>query len=654
MTSRHVLRALLLVLGVSTSAGAQGVASIQIATPLSVPLQKPPAREEAVTVSATRTGARIEDEPTRVEVLNREEIEEKLLMTPGDIVMMLNEMGGMRVQTTSPGIGAATVRVQGMRGRYTRFFSDGLPLFGEVGGIGLLQIPPMDLGQVEVIKGVASSLYGAGAMGGVVNLISRQPGEETERELLVNQSTRGATDLVAWYSTPAKAGWAFTLLGGGHWQIKNDVNDDSWADLAGYSRGVFRPRAFWNNGTGSSFFATVGVTVEDREGGTVDDDVLPASGEPYREAMSTRRFDGGFVGQTLVNGRFLVAARGALSNQHHDHQFGENRERDSHRTMFGEVTVRSSVGKHTVVVGTALEHDGYVPADVPQFEFRYWIPGVFGQLDMELKPWVSISGSARLDHHNEYGTFVSPRLSALFRSGGWTSRMSYGTGFFGPSPLTEETEAAGLTRLVIPEALRAERGQSASLDVTRSHGPFSATVTVFGSRIEHPISVDRSSGLELRNLPDPATNVGVELLGTLRHEPFSVTASYSFVNAREVVDGVSRAVALTPRHNAGLVAMWEREDVGRVGVEFYFTGRQRLEENPYSTESQSYAILGLLAERQFGRLRLFINGENLTGVRQTKWDPLIRPTRAPDGRWTVDAWAPLEGRNINGGLRLAF
>jgi iron complex outermembrane receptor protein len=72
-------------------------------------------------------------------------------------------MGGMRVQATSPSIGAASVRVQGMMGRYTRFLSDGLPLFGQqVGGLGLLQIPPMDLAQVEVIKG-------AGAMGGVVN-----------------------------------------------------------------------------------------------------------------------------------------------------------------------------------------------------------------------------------------------------------------------------------------------------------------------------------------------------------------------------------------------------------------------------------------------------------------------------------------------------
>jgi hypothetical protein len=83
-------------------------------------------------------------------------------MTPGDIVMMLNEMGGMRVQATSPSLGAASVRIQGMRGRYTRVLSDGLPLFGDVGGLGLLQIPPMDLGQVEVLKGVASAYHKRG------------------------------------------------------------------------------------------------------------------------------------------------------------------------------------------------------------------------------------------------------------------------------------------------------------------------------------------------------------------------------------------------------------------------------------------------------------------------------------------------------------
>src|SRR4030095_16583824 len=89
-----------------------------------------PALKEEITVSATRTDRRLEDQPIRIEVLPREEIEEKLMMTPGDIVMMLNEMGGMRVQATSASLGAASVRIQGMRGRYTRVLSDGLPLFG--------------------------------------------------------------------------------------------------------------------------------------------------------------------------------------------------------------------------------------------------------------------------------------------------------------------------------------------------------------------------------------------------------------------------------------------------------------------------------------------------------------------------------------------
>jgi len=166
--------------------------------------------------------------------------------------------------------------------------------------------------------------------------------------------------------------------------------------------------------------------------------------------------------------------------------------------------------------------------------------------------------------------------------------------------------------------------------------------------------VDRAPSYVLRSLPDPTTNVGLELLGTLRRQPFSVTTTYTYVRARETVNAIEEDVPLTPRHGAGIVGMWEKEDVGRVGIEWYYTGRQSLDENPYRTVSEPYMILGLLAERQFGRVRLFINGENLTSVRQTRWDPLLRSTRAADGRWTVDAWAPLEGRNINGGLRIRF
>lgn len=607
-------------------------------------------------MSATRTGKRLEDQPMRVEVLEREEIEEKMLMTPGDIVMMLNEMGGMRVQATSPSLGAASVRIQGMRGRYTRFLSDGLPLFGEqVGALSLMQVPPMDLSQVEVIKGVASSLYGAGAMGGVVNLIARRPGAEGQQEFLLNRSTRGATDAVAWLGQPLSHGWGFTLLAGGHWQDQVDVNDDAWADLPGYSRGVVRPRLTWDNGKGSTFFATSGVTIEDRTGGTMPGQGLPSGDGPYVEALDTARWDAGTVGQTLIKDRFLLSARTAIAQQRHEHQFGETLERDRHDTVFGEVTLRGSAGRHTWVAGAAIEREAYRATDLPQFDFTYTVPGVFVQDDVTLADWISLSASARLDHHSEYGTFVSPRVSALARSGAWNARLSAGTGFFGPSPLTEETEAAGLSRLQIPGPLQAEEGRSMSFDITRTDGPVSYTFTLFNSRVNHPVHVDYGEdSLALTNLAEPTNNTGVELLGTLRQEPFSLTGSYTYVRAREQVSGALDDVPLTPRHSAGVVGMWERDDVGRVGVEWYYTGVQRLEHNPYRTTSEPYLIVGLMAERQFGRLRVFVNGENLTGVRQTTWDPLLRPGRAPDGRWTVDAWAPLDGRTINGGVRLMF
>ena len=181
----------------------------------------------------------------------------------------------------------------------------------------------------------------------------------------------------------------------------------------------------------------------------------------------------------------------------------------------------------------------------------------------------------------------------------------------------------------------------------------SYTATFFGSRIAHPVKVDRTV-YALQNLLHPTTNMGVELLGVLRRSPLAITTSYTYVRSRERDGDVTNDVELTPRHSIGLVAMLENEDT-RVGIEWYYTGRQRLEDNPYRETSHSYSIVGLLVERRIGRLRLFVNGENLTDTRQSRWnDPMLRPDRAADGRWTVDAWAPLDGRVINGGLRVGF
>lgn len=622
--------------------------------PVVIQLNRTASVEEHVTVSATRTDERVEDVPMRVEVLDPEEVQEQISQRPGDIVSMMSEMGGIQVASTSPSLGAASVRIQGMRGRYTRFLSDGLPLYGDqVGGLGLLQIPPADLGQVEVIKGVASALYGAGAMGGVVNLIARRPTEQSQ-EFIVNQSSRGATDVVGYLSQAFNKTWGSTLVVGGHRQSENDVDGDGWADLAGYRRAEIRPRLFWDNHRGSSLFVTAGVSQEARTGGTVSGAILPVTATPYRETLDTGRYDVGVVAQTLVSNTYVVSLRTSGTWQTHDHTFGDVRERDTHDTFFGEVSARRKLGQQTLVVGAALDRDAFNPRDVPRFAFTFTTPGVFVEDDIDVKRWLAVSGSARLDHHSAYGTFLSPRVSLLLRAAGWTSRFSVGTGFFPASAVTEETEAAGLTRLTLGAPLRAETGESSSIDVTRPIGPFSATATLYASRIHNPMFVERTTAYVLSNQPFDSTNVGTELLATWRKEPVSVNAVYGYVRAREYENTTFEDVPLTPRHSFTVLGEIEDEDVGRVVLEWFYTGRQRLEANPYREKSVPYATVGLMVEKVVGKFRVYVNGEDLLNVLQTNYNPLLRATQGPDGRWVVDAWAPLDGRNINGGVRVKF
>jgi iron complex outermembrane receptor protein len=270
-----------------------------------------------VLVTAARIPRRLEDEPVRVEVLAGEDITEKTEMRPADLTVLLREISGVRAQPTSPALGATNIRIQGLPGRYTELLSDGLPLYGgQVGGLGLLQIPPLDLRQAEVIKGAATALYGPAALGGVVNLVSRPPLDR--HEILLNQTTRSGTDAVLWLGKRITDQWGFTVVGGVHHQDEVDVDGDGWADLPGFKRAECRPRIYWNGEDGRSLFMTVGAMAEDRSGGTMADAVAP-DGQPFAEGVNTRRLDGGLVAVVPVGHTDTLTVRGAATGlwQHH-------------------------------------------------------------------------------------------------------------------------------------------------------------------------------------------------------------------------------------------------------------------------------------------------------------------------------------------------
>ena len=626
---------------------------------------------QEIIVSTTRVARRIADEPTRVEVIDPRELEEKVAMSPGDVAMLLNETSGLRVQMTSPGLGAASVRIQGLRGRYSQVLADGLPLYGgQTGGIGLLQIPPIDLRQIEVIKGAATALYGASALGGVINLVSRRP--DAVQEFFLNQTDLGGTDAALWWAgAPVRHGWSYSVLGSAHRQTTEDVNHDGWSDVPRFRRVVIRPRVYWADGSGAEMFLTAGAMLEDRSGGTVKDGRVPVgdpAGTAFVEALKTQRFDFGLSGRWPLAAGRTFTMRGSVTVRDLNQRFGEAVEPSRSDTAFAEGALNGVSGAHSWVVGLAFQNDHYRNDSAFGFDFNYSVPGLFAQDEIQLSESVTLSASARLDHHNQYGTFFSPRIAMLWRPGGpksaWRVRVSLGTGFFAPTPISEETEATGLSRVLPNTALRAERARNVSVDIgglwNLNHGSIETNFTVFGSQITNAVSlIKRNSALAqftFMNADAPTRTVGTEALLRWRSGPIALTLTHAYLNSTEQPPNIAvhRTAPLNPRHSATFTATWEKEEIGRIGIEGLFTGHQALIDNPYRTEGPSYLMLGVLLQRRFGAASVFLNAENLTDRRLTRVNPLLLPARAADGRWTTDAWGPLDGRVINFGVRWRF
>jgi outer membrane receptor for ferrienterochelin and colicins len=598
-----------------------------------------PADEEEdvgeIVVSATRSRRLVRDQAMRVEVVPQEELEESKTVAPGNLTNLLNELAGARMDANSASLGGTSLRLRGMPGRHAQILSDGLALAGaQSDAFSFLQMPPIDLRRVEVIKGAASALYGGSALAGVVNLVSRAP--DSPSELLASQSSLGASDLDLFIAHGA-ADRGVTFTGSANYQDRRDPDHDGWAELPGYERLTARPRFWWGDDA-NSLFGTIGFVGENRDGGS---DTFPAS-------LDTRHLDGGISGH-LIRGDRIVDVKAYAVHVAHDRRFGNTTEDDASTSAELEASTSARHGAHDVTVGAALQYDS-LSTSVRGVHYSYAVPAAFVQDEFTPAKWLEVAASARVDVHREFGTFVSPRISALFRLRPDVSlRASAGTGYDAATPQVEELEDAGFAPLNPLRALRAERASSGSLDLQWIAHPFDVNASVFASEIRHPLDVvaAQPGRVELVNADRPQRVKGAELLTGLVLDDLHLLFNSTWLDADD---------ALLPGFTAEIATIWEFEGRGRAGFELGYTGSQRVEDDPYRSRSPSYVELNALAELRVGHLFVFLNAFDVTGVKQQDTDPLLRPALSPGlgGNPVTDAWAPVVGRWFSAGVRMKF
>jgi outer membrane receptor for ferrienterochelin and colicins len=601
---------------------------------------------ETVVVTTTRVPSLIGDEPIRIEAVPSEEIEENLTVQPGNISSLLNELPSARIQSAAPGLGGVGLQLRGMPTRHTLVLTDGLPSLGaEPDDFGLLQTPPLDLERIELIKGTASALYGGAALGGVLNIVSKSP--KADSAVLANLTSRGGRDLEGFLTQESSQDWSGTLTAGIHDQSRQDLNGDGWADLPGFRRYSARPRVWWNAGQDKSLFMTVGVTEERREGGTMLDRVLPG-GSPFAQILHTRRLDGGIVSHWSLSDELSLQGRLSITSADLDRTFGVRRTPSTQTTVFGEEALAGNLQGHQWALGVGFQHEALRVPAVPGVGYTYNVPGIFAQDEFSPLLWVKLAAAARVDSNNRYGTFVSPRLAALLREPGspWSLRASAGAGFAAPTPFVEEVAATGLGALEPLRGLHAERAVTESLDGKWAAHEWEVNLSVFNSEIHHPLQAEtpaqNAQTIQIVNGAQSRRAPGTEILIHYVTGPLQMIGSWSYIDT---------TAPLVPRHSAEVGGILESEARGRIGLEVSYTGRQFLEDNPYRTLSRPYIQLNALAEIRFNGFSIFLNALNITGTRQTNYDPLIRPTPGRGGDPITDVWAPLDGRTFNVGIR---
>ncbi len=610
---------------------------------------------EQVIVTATRTSRTIANLPTRTEVISGEELQEKGNMKPGDIRMLLNESTGIQTQQTSATSFNAGIRIQGLDGRYTQLLRDGYPLYaGFSGGLSLLQIAPLDLKQVEVIKGSASTLYGGGAIAGLVNLVSRTPGEERALNFMANGTSGKGLDLSGFYSERyGKLG--LTVFGSRNSNGPFDPADIGLTAIPKFERYTINPRLFLY---GKKTSADIGVSyiTEDRVGGNVN--YIKNGGTGYYEQNNTDRVTTQFGIAHQLSEHSTLQLKSSYT------RFDRNIAIPSYtfdalqQSSFTELTWMNKREKADWVIGANFLTDDLEEkrrsAD-PARDYHYNTFGVFIQNTWTVSEQFTLETGLRGDHVNEYGFELLPRVSAMWKiSPAFTTRLGGGFGYKSPTIFTEDAERRQFQHILPIDInnTRNERSVGGNWDINyRTHiGEVGFTLNhlFFYTRLNRPLVLEGTGtgNGTFVNSDGYVDTKGMETNLRVTWEDFKLFIGYTYTDANTHFNA-KQWLPLTARHRLNNVLMYEVEEKWKIGLEAYYYSRQQLSDGSFG---KSYWITGLMAEKLWEHFSLFINFENFSNTRQTRWGPIYSGTI--DNPAFRDIYAPLDGFVVNGGIKV--
>ncbi len=623
---------------------------------LEVLLEEGEEHEEEVIVTTTRSSRNISDIPTRVETISGEELTEKGNMKPGDIRMLLNESTGIQTQQTSATSYNSSIRIQGLDGRYTQIIRDGFPLYsGFSGGLSLMQVAPLDLKQIEVIKGSSSTLYGGGAIAGLVNLVTKTPTTKRELSFIGNGTSAGGLDLSGFYSQKFnKVG--VTVFGSRNTGRAYDPADIGLTAIPKFERYTINPRLFLY---GNKTTANVGISyiTEDRIGGSMA--FIKSGTAGFFEKNNTDRVTTQAQLTHRINDKSQLNFKNSYSRFDRFIQIPTYAFKGLQQSTFTEATYSTNGEKADWVIGANYLTDDFKEnrqSNNALRNYHYNTFGAFIQNTWSPSPKFTLETGLRGDYVEQFGFELLPRISAMLKvSPKLTARLGGGLGYKTPTVFNEEAEKTQF-RNILPinqSITQIERSAGGNFDINYrtkiGEVGFALNQLFFYTRLNRPLVLTTagSGNSQFVNGNGNIDTKGMETNLRFTYSDFKLFVGYTYADVNTHFNNMKSWFPLTARHRLNNVLMFEKDEKLKIGLEAYYFSPQKLSDGAIG---KSYWTFGLMGEKVWEHFSIFINFENFTDTRQTKFDTIY--TGSISNPTFRDIYAPVDGFVVNGGIKI--
>lgn len=511
---------------------------------LNISLQENESRLNEVVITGTMKESFKSQSPVPVEVITAK----YFLKNPSpSIFESMAMVNGVQPQLNCNVCNTGDIHINGMEGPYTMITIDGMPIVSSLSTVyGLSGIPNSMVQRVEVVKGPASTLYGSEAVGGLINIITKNP--QISPRLAVDIFSTSNFEVSNDVAFKVNLGKATTMVGINYFNFKNkmDKNEDNFTDVTLQDRiSIFNK---WKIKRKESREASLAAryVYEDRWGGEMQwSSKFRGSDRIYGESIYTSRYE--LIGKYELPVKEKIGINFSITNHHQNSVYGTTKFMGKQNIAFVQFLWDKQLGKNNFLIGLPFRYTFYDDNTVgtqsisenkrknePQHTF---LPGVFVQDEIKFSDQITTLIGSRFDYNSTHGGIFSPRLSIKYSiDDSHVFRLGGGNGYRVVNLFTEDHAAlTGSREVIIEEALKPEQSYNINLNyngfINHSLGITGLDISLFYTYFTNKIIGNFTT--------DPNKIIYTNLHGYAISKGISVNGDFQFMFPLKIIMGAT-------------------------------------------------------------------------------------------------------------------